>query len=142
MEPEVGFVGDGVGGFIFSKFQPAFDAMYGIAKILELVTKTNLSLGSVWDSTPGKIRMGHQRVPCAWDKKGLVMRLAQEEGRQNGVELIDGVKIHTKDGWILILPDANEAYCHLWVEAEAQGKVESYLKEFSAKIKQWQEKAN
>lgn len=141
MQPDVGFVGDGVGGFIFPKFQPAFDAMYGIAKILELTAKTKSSLGSIWDGLPEKIRMGHKRVPCAWDKKGLVMRLAQEEGRQNGTELIDGVKIRFEDGWVLILPDANEAYCHIWVEAESQKKVDTYLKEYGEKIKLWQEKS-
>jgi len=141
MEPEVGFVGDGVGGFIFPKFQPAFDAMYGLAKILELMARTDSTLASTWDSIPQRARLGHRKVPCAWDKKGLVMRLAQEEGDGRKLELIDGVKIHFEDGWALILPDANEAYCHIWAEAETQKKVDGYLKEFGEKIKLWQEKA-
>jgi phosphomannomutase len=44
-------------------------------------------------------------------------------------------------GWVLILPDANEAYCHVWAEADTQKKAESYLNEYAEKIKQWQEKA-
>ena len=143
MQPDVGFVGDGVGGFIFPHFQPAFDAMYGVAKILELMAKTGLSLGAAWDGIPEKIRMSHQRIPCAWDKKGLVMRLAQEEGRQHKhkTELIDGVKIYLDDGWVLILPDANEAYCHIWAESDTQKQADGILSEYAEKIKQWQDKA-
>ena len=110
---------------------------------MELVAKTGLSLGATWDALPGKILMGHRRIPCAWDKKGLVMRLAQEEGHRNKnkTELIDGVKIYLEDGWVLILPDANEAYCHVWAEAETQKKADHYLNEYAEKIKKWQEKA-
>ena len=39
-EKEMHFVGDGIGGFIFPEFQPCFDAMFAIVKIVELSRAT------------------------------------------------------------------------------------------------------
>jgi phosphomannomutase len=59
-------------------------------------------------------------------------------GKGQKVELIDGVKIHFVDGWVLVLPDANEAYCHVWAEAKTEDRVKHYLDEYSRKIEEWQ----
>src|SRR4029077_2230544 len=69
------FVGDGIGGFIFTEFQPCFDAMFAIVKIVELMArhqaKLNALAGGVLD-----LETFHKKVPCPWDRKGLVMRRA------------------------------------------------------------------
>ncbi len=136
--PNMSFVGDADGGFIFPKFQPAFDAMYAVAHILEMLAANNTALGTFLGPNPPAIHVLHRRVPCAWGKKGQVMRLAQtvEEGQR--VELVDGVKIHLADGWVLVLPDAAEAYCHLWVEAKTDRVARQYAEECLRKVQDWQ----
>ncbi|NLA06358.1 MAG: nucleotidyltransferase, partial [Firmicutes bacterium] len=47
---EVLFAGDGDGGFIFPRFQPAFDAMFTLAKVFQLLAAEGLELSSVVDS--------------------------------------------------------------------------------------------
>lgn len=136
--PNVGFVGDAEGGFIFPRFQPAFDAMYGIAKILELLAEQNTSLAKFWSQIRAQIFVYHRRVPCPWGKKGQVMRLAQISGAGQKVELLDGVKLHLADGWALILPDGNEAFCHVWVEGKTDKSARQYLDEFTKKVEEWQ----
>jgi mannose-1-phosphate guanylyltransferase/phosphomannomutase len=136
--PNVSFVGDAEGGFIFPKFQPAFDAMYAVAHILELLAENNTSLGEFWGQNQHPIHLLHRRVPCPWGKKGQVMRLAQmiEEGQR--IELLDGVKIHLQDGWVLVLPDGSEAYCHLWAEAKSEKAARDLLDFYTTKVQEWQ----
>jgi len=84
------FVGDGIGGFIFPEFQPCFDAMYAIVKIVELLARHKVSLSTLAGEIPAFETM-HQKVPCPWDRKGLVMRRAIEDVQKFQNELVDGV---------------------------------------------------
>jgi mannose-1-phosphate guanylyltransferase / phosphomannomutase len=136
--PNVGFVGDAEGGFIFPKFQPAFDAMYAVAHILEMLALHNTTLGQFWNANGHPIHIVHKRVPCPWGKKGQVMRLAQKVEDNQRLELLDGVKIHLSDGWVLVLPDGSEAYCHLWAEARSEKGAKDYLEKYAGKVLEWQ----
>jgi mannose-1-phosphate guanylyltransferase / phosphomannomutase len=136
--PNVGFVGDAEGGFIFPRFQPAFDAMYSIAKILELLAEHNTSLAKFWSQIRAQIFVLHRRVPCPWSRKGQVMRLAQINGAGLKIELLDGVKLHLPEGWALVLPDGNEAFCHVWVEGKTEKAARQILDEYTRKVEEWQ----
>lgn len=131
------FVGDGRGGFIFPEFQPAFDAMYAIVKILEMLAMQKTRIGHLLREIPYKIDVHHRSIPCPWDKKGQVMRLAMENAKNKNAEFIEGVKIHLRDAWVLMLPDADEAYFHLWVEAEEERRARDLIREYSEKIAKW-----
>lgn len=137
--PNVGFVGDGEGGFIFPRFQPAFDAMYAMAHILEMLAEQDTTLGKFWKQHGHEIHLLHKRVPCSWGKKGQVMRLAQSVQGGARIELLDGVKIHLHDGWVLVLPDGSEAYCHLWAEAKTEIAAKKLIDEYAAKVQEWQQ---
>jgi len=78
-------------------------------------------------------------VPCSWDKKGQAMRKAIEDAKGKKSELIDGVKIYSDKGWVLLIPDPDEAYFHIWAEAKDKSLAEDVLEKYSKKIKQWQE---
>lgn len=136
--PNVGFVGDAEGGFIFPRFQPTFDAMFAVAHILEMLAEQNTALGEFWEKHGQPLHVLHRRIPCAWSKKGQVMRLAQMVNEGQRIELLDGVKIHLPDGWVLVLPDGNEAYCHLWVEGKSEAIAHDYLNLYTAKVQEWQ----
>jgi len=46
------FVGDGIGGFIFPEFQPCFDAMFAIVKIVELMARHHAKLHALAGEVP------------------------------------------------------------------------------------------
>jgi mannose-1-phosphate guanylyltransferase/phosphomannomutase len=137
-EKDVVFVGDLSGGFIFPEFQPAFDAMYAIGKILEMMAKEKQHLNRISREIPS-FEVLHKKIPCPWDKKGQTMRCAIEDAKGKKAELIDGVKIHYKNSWVLILPDADEAYFHIWAESEDDGTARELLHEYAEKVRKWQE---
>ena len=131
------FVGDGIGGFIFPDFQPSFDAMFAIVKIVELMARHGIKLHALAEAMPEPDTI-HQKVPCPWDRKGLVMRRAIEDVQSMRNELIDGVKVFMNGSWVLMLPDPDEATFHIWVEAPTKNQARTLLKEYSQKIKSWQ----
>ncbi len=131
------FVGDGIGGFIFPEFQCAFDAMYAIVKIMEMLAARKTRIGHALREIPFKIDVHHKKLPCPWDKKGQVMRLAMEHFKDKNPEITDGIKVKFKDSWILMIPDPDEAYFHLWVEADEERKSRDLLRDVSEKIVKW-----
>lgn len=137
-EEGVVFVSDCSGGFIFPEFQPAFDAMYAIGKILEMMAKEKIHFNRLGREIP-PFEVFHKKIPCPWDKKGQVMRFAIEETKGKKAELVDGVKIFFKDGWALLLPDADEAYFHIWAEADEEGRAKELIHDYADKIRKWQE---
>ena len=137
-EKDVIFIGDCSGGFIFPEFQPAFDAMYAISKILELMGREKLHLNRISREIPA-FEVLHKKIPCSWDKKGQAMRYAIEEAKGKKSELIDGVRIFFKNSWVLLLPDADEAYFHIWAESEDEKTAKELIREYTEKVRKWQE---
>jgi len=132
------FAGDGVGGFIFPEFQPAFDAMFSIVKILELMVELDIRMSRLARSIPD-FSVHHVQVPCSWEKKGLLMRKFAEEAQGKKAEFIEGVKIFMdNEDWVLLVPDPDKPFFHVWVEAETRQKVGELISEYETKVRDWQ----
>jgi mannose-1-phosphate guanylyltransferase/phosphomannomutase len=133
------FAGDDAGGFIFSEFQPSFDAMYAFGKLLELLATTDLRISELAAEMPAAF-MARARVRCPWEIKGRVMRVLTKEAdaleQSNGhkVELIDGIKFIEGDRWALVLPDASEPFFHIYTEGTNQEEADRMLCAYVEKI--------
>jgi len=133
-DARVDFAGESGGGFIFSAFQPGFDSMYAFGKMLEMLAKSDLSLGELASELP-KTTVAKAQVRCPWELKGRIMRELTREAEESGpVDLIDGIKVYRDRAWALILPDASEPYFHVYAEAETPEKSQQLLQEYVARI--------
>lgn len=130
------FVGDNLGGFIFPRFQPAFDGMAATLKILEMLASQETRLHQLTRSIPERFLLRDQ-VPCPWESKGTVMRNLIEESKGDQVELIDGIKIYFEKDWVLLYPDQDKPFFHIAGEAESKPRAESLVYRFREKIKAW-----
>jgi mannose-1-phosphate guanylyltransferase/phosphomannomutase len=133
----VDFVGGTRGGFIFPGFQLGADAMFDVAKILELLAKNGRSLGKLRTESD-KFFMLRRSVPCSWGKKGQVMRKLLKYTENLNRQLIDGVRVIADDSWVLLTPDRRKATFHLYAEAKDKAKAEALLNEYSRKVEEWQ----
>ena len=131
------FVADCNGGFIFPEFQNSFDAMYAVGNLMEMLTQAKLTVSSIRREIPA-FEVLHKAVPCSWDKKGQTMRNAIEYSKGKRTELIDGVKIFLDNGWVLLLPDPDEAYFHIWAEAKDKPTAQGFINIYMDKIRDWQ----
>jgi mannose-1-phosphate guanylyltransferase/phosphomannomutase len=130
-------VGEGKGGYIFSKFQPALDAMMSIVKILEATAKIGKNLSDILKKLPqSKIVRGH--VASEWELKGTVMRNLIEFAKDKDAELIDGIKILEKEGWIIIIPDSERPLFHVNAEGKTIETSRKLVDKYTEMIKKWQ----
>ncbi len=136
-EEGVFFVGEPTGGFIFPEFQPSFDGMYAIVKALELLAKDGTRLHKLLREVPPSAIM-KDKVPCAFERKGMIMRLLAEDSGGKTLELIDGIRIRLKDDWVAAYPSQDQAYFHIVAEASTEQDARSLISKYSEKIRKWQ----
>jgi mannose-1-phosphate guanylyltransferase/phosphomannomutase len=129
-------VGDAYGGFIFPRFQPAFDAMLATMKILEMLALSDLTLHEAIRQIPKHVSV-HDQVPCPWEMKGTLMRLLIEETKHERVELVDGVKLHLGSEWVIVYPDQEKPFFHIVAEAEGRARAEQLVGSYRDKVKEW-----
>ncbi len=135
-KPEVGFVGGTRGGFIFPEFQCGSDAMYALAKILELMAQRGLKPSQLMKECPRPLILS-ETVPCPWDLKGQVMRRMMEHTEGQRRQLVDGVRVLFEDSWVLVIPSVYEAIFHVYAEAPTEKQVRALIREYRALIEGW-----
>lgn len=138
--PNVVLGGSGEMGFIFPHLHPGFDAMFCMAKLIEMLTIQERSLGQIRTDLP---RVCHKTytVRCPWTVKGSLMRHLVETHPNENLELIDGVKIvnHQTDSWVLILPDAGEPLVHIFANSDDRDWVDDSLRKYRNYVQEFVE---
>ncbi|MGH2498479.1 MAG: nucleotidyl transferase, partial [Candidatus Limnocylindria bacterium] len=126
-------VADGLGGFIFPRFHPSFDGLFTVARLIELLAVSELTLAAAMDATPAS-HMARLKVACPWDAKGRVMRMLAQEPATERTRQVDGVK-HVYDGeWVLVLPDADQPLFTVWAEAGDQGRAWALAHQYADRV--------
>ncbi|WP_404784227.1 sugar phosphate nucleotidyltransferase [Altericista sp. CCNU0014] len=123
-------------GFIFPQLHPGFDAMFAIAKLIEMLTLHRQTLQQLMADLP-QIHYQTLTVRCPWNQKGRLMRNLVEIYPIEQIELIDGVKIKHPtllDHWILVLPDADEPLVHLIANGKDRNWVTQMLQDCRGRI--------
>lgn len=133
--PNVVLGGSGEMGFIFPQLHPGFDAMFCIAKMMEMLTMQERNLAAIRADLP---RVYHKSytVRCPWTAKGALMRHLVETHPAEHLELVDGVKIcnYQDDSWVLVLPDAGEPLVHIFANSNDRDWVDETLREYRGRV--------
>ncbi len=120
----------GAGEFSVAAFTPFMDGMFALAKLLEYLATQNANLSEVVDALPPYC-FASKRVPCAWEAKGTVMRLLNENFREQIVEQVDGVKLRVAEReYVLIVPEPDEPTFALYAEADSDEAASALLERF------------
>lgn len=122
------------GKFIFPVMHPGYDAMMATGKILEALATLDQPLEAIIDSLPDFHHL-HEAVACPWEQKGTVMRVLVERNKNARTELIDGVKVFTDDGWVLVLPDPVDPVVHLFADARTAMQADQLIEEYEGVIR-------
>ncbi len=133
------FAGDGAGGFVFPRFQPAFDGMFAIVKIMELLAAEGRGLSDILREIPPTVLI-HRKIPCAWENKGSLMRMLTAHAKGKPSQFIDGVKVFEGEDWALVYPSQDEAYFHLVVESGDGRAAERLASEYTDLFVSWGKK--
>jgi len=138
----VRFIGGTKGGFIFSDFFFATDAMYSLAKLLEMMAKADKRLG-IFDAEIPRLNNARRAVNCSWEHKGKVMRhiMADTEGKRR--DLVDGIKVYFENRAeglsVLLIPDKERPLFHISAEAEDQQTADRLVHHYEQKVIAWRD---
>ncbi|MBD0379868.1 sugar phosphate nucleotidyltransferase [Paenibacillus sedimenti] len=112
-----------------ARMHPLFDALFAIGLVILHLDRTGLPFSKLLSLLPS-FHLHRERIDCPWDYKGQVMRSMMERGKHTQVELVDGIKFYHEDGWVLLLPDADDPVFQVVAQAAdpliTQSLVESY----------------
>ncbi|MHB1393874.1 MAG: sugar phosphate nucleotidyltransferase [Clostridia bacterium] len=106
-----------------------FDGIWGIGSLLDFMAANSVILYDIVNELP-HFYMEKNEVKCDWKHKGRVIREIIEENKNREIELFEGVRINSDDGWVLILPDSERPVCNIY----AEGVSEEYAKELAAEF--------
>jgi mannose-1-phosphate guanylyltransferase/phosphomannomutase len=131
----VAFAASQSGGFIFPDLLPAYDAAATLIELVAMLTTTGHSLSALVAGLP-PVHIEHESVVTPWEQKGLVMRTLVEQMGERELVLVDGVKVPTDDGWVLILPDPEDPITHVWAEGPSEATARSMAQQFTVRLRQ------
>jgi mannose-1-phosphate guanylyltransferase/phosphomannomutase len=120
------------GGFVFPDVVPGYDAVTALCKLLELLAEQDEPLSALVAELP-RPTLVHRALPCPWGRKGLVMRLLNENLASRRLDLLDGVKAWDERGWVQALPDPDEPFVHVY----AEGGTDELSEELADEVAAW-----
>ena len=129
-------VGSMNGQISFPGFQPGFDGMFALARILELVAAAETPLSKVVTGVTSRAFL-QAKIPCAWEMKGGIMRKMSEDSLDKEATFIDGIKVSFGNDWLLLLPDQYRSFIHLTAEAREQKAAQKLIDEYRGKVERW-----
>jgi len=122
------FGGEENGGLIFPEHQYCRDSAMTIAKMLELLAIEKRPLSELIDELP-KYEVVKLKTHCPNDKKSQVMnRLSEivaDESEVKSIDRTDGVKIYTKNGWVLVRPSGTEPIFRIFAESKEKSRADN-----------------
>lgn len=128
------FAGSENGEYAFPRFNPAFDAMSAILKLLEMLCAGKFDLSRIVSSIPD-IYIQKREVVASFEHKGIVMRKLLDREKDKELDLLDGIKIILKPTtWIMITPDPEAPVFHLVSEAESDAEASALISRYEAEI--------
>jgi mannose-1-phosphate guanylyltransferase/phosphomannomutase len=131
---------DDDGGICWPSHLGAFDGMFTVAKLLELLALSGRRLGEVRESLPTGVYLTRTEF-CPWEAKGRVMRVLLEQHGDALLDLADGIKVIVEGGWVLVQPDPDTPYYHIVVSVEDAEQGRALLAEYAERVRAAQEVA-
>lgn len=120
-EEKAVFGGEENGGLIFPDFQYCRDSLMSLAKILEIISKEKKALSELIADIPN-YEMYKTKLACPNEKKKSVLKKLVSQVRDSEdilkIDETDGVKLHVKNGWILMRPSGTEPIFRVYSESK------------------------
>lgn len=109
--------GEENGGVVFPRFQLARDGAMTAAALLDLLAGSERSFEAMIDELP-PYSLIKERVPCPPERAASVVEAVAAQFREGAhrVVTLDGFKIYTDGGWMLLRPSGTEPIVRIFAE--------------------------
>jgi len=122
------FVAEEKGGYIFSEFEPSFDAMMSTVKFLELLAYYGKPLSKLVDEVPDYSKLAEE-IPVPLEIRGTLMKQLIAM-KKSGAGDIEGIQFREKGGRALVIPDNDRPVFHIYAEAKTSKSTKALLKKY------------
>ncbi|MFD0620469.1 sugar phosphate nucleotidyltransferase [Paenibacillus sp. GCM10027629] len=113
-------------GFLFN---PLLDDIYAVSLIIQAMMTESITLEELISQIP-YFYTAKEVIPCAWHEKGSMMRQILKATKHQATELIDGIKVMTEEGWVIILPDHDEPLFRVIAHASSETNAERMISNY------------
>ncbi|MDQ3799450.1 MAG: phosphomannomutase/phosphoglucomutase [Acidobacteriota bacterium] len=121
--------------FFADRFYGFDDAAYAGARVLEILSKTDLKLSELLADLPESVSTPEIRVDCPEEKKFVVVRqIAEEFSATNQVITTDGARILFNDGWGLVRASNTQAILVLRFEADSEEHLRAIQQKIESRV--------
>lgn len=90
-----------------TSMHPLYDSLFSIGLVILHLDRTGVPLSELLSLFPS-FHLLREQIDCPWNSKGEVMRSMMERTKDTSFNLVDGIKFYHENGWVLLLPDADE----------------------------------
>lgn len=122
-----------------------FDPVYVLVKLIDCLLMESMTLSQLAKRIP-EFFLSTKTTQCPWTAKGTVMRTLINEGGEENVELLDGIKVYHDQGSALVLPDAEDPVYNVYAEGFSQEIADSltdmYVKKINNIIEEKEDSSN
>jgi phosphomannomutase len=112
------------------------DAVYVAVRLLDILSRSRLSVAELRDGLPAVLNTPELRFPCPENRKFDVVREVRERLRQTGAEMtdIDGVRVRTSDGWWLLRASNTQAVLVARAESDTVGGLDRLKRKLAGEL--------
>ena len=118
--------GEGNGGVIFPRINFARDSLVGMALVLHLLAESGRTVSELMAELPPSFTL-KEKLSCRSDRIGRVLKTVREAYAGRPMDLRDGVKVTTDDGWFLVRGSNTEPIVRLVAEARSEARAEELI---------------
>jgi phosphomannomutase len=120
--------GEGNGGVIYPRINFARDSLVAMALVLHLLAETGRTVTELLAELPPS-HMVKEKFLCRSDRIGRVLKTVRAAYAGRPVDLRDGVRVTTADGWFLVRGSNTEPIIRLVAEAGTEAQARRIIEE-------------
>ena len=121
------------GGFMFGKHNPVRDGAMTLTLMLDLLSKSKLSIGENISNLPSSYTT-KTKIKCSLEQSKTVIGELLKEFPDSDTS--DGIKINIdENNWVMIRPSGTEPIIRIYVESDSQQNLDSLISNFVEKTK-------
>jgi phosphomannomutase len=128
--------GEGNGGVIYPKINFARDSLVAIALVLHLLAETGQSVSELAAALP-PYELVKYRLACPSHRVIDILRRLREQYAASDINLQDGVKVTTSEGWFVLRGSNTEPVLRLVAEAPTEQQAMRIGETVLAQVQRW-----
>jgi phosphomannomutase len=126
--------GEGNGGVMYPRINFARDSLTAMALVLHLLAATGRTVSEQLAGLPRSFML-KEKLACRSDKIRAALKAVREEYAGSPLDLRDGVKVTTEDGWFLVRGSNTEPIIRLVAEAADEERARALIEDVRGRVR-------